>query len=319
MKLGIDLMGADSSPSELFNAVLKFLPEYVVDLLVFLSPDAHVAILNSAGYLSLPSALKLKLRFKVAEQVVNMTDSPIWAIKNKQGSSMMVALDCLKKKQIDGLVTAASSGALITAICLNFQPIFKRVALLADLPTINNQLSSIIDVGANCNFKLAHVKEFLEMGIEYRQRYFNDATVKVGLLNIGSESQKGTFEHQKSFNYFQDLSLNDRRFSFVGNIEATSFFRGEVDLLLTDGFAGNILLKSAEGVYKLLRHNLQTVLGLNAAKIINQLDIEFDFENSGGAVVVGIEELVVKCHGCVTAQGFYNGLKKAYRNLNFLT
>ena len=235
------------------------------------------------------------------------------AVRRKKDSSLIAGLTFLKNHLIDGFVTAGNTGALIAGSAL-ILPFFLELdvqALLATLPTKKGNVS-VIDVGGTVASRADRLVQFARMGVVYQQTCFGIERPRVGLLNIGVESRKGTAEVRKAY----DLLKADREISmeFVGNVEGREVFDG-MDVLVTDGFSGNVFLKTSEGVYSFIIDRLKDVLqtlSLDQKEVVYRaLQLEFDYEEYMGAIVCGVEGIAIKCHGRSSSKAMLNGIRGA--------
>lgn len=314
MRIGIDLMGSDCSPSILFKAVQEAAREFdEVKFVVFLTQSALDAILLDPQFSEL--SLRTRVEFHIVSEVIEMDEEPVSALRKKKSSSMVIGLKCLKKNYLNAFISTGNTGSLIAGAALMLPLIegIKRPALIALLPTQKGNVA-VIDVGGTVSCKFFHLAQFAYMGAAYQTSYSRLTIPKVGLLNIGVESKKGTSEIRKAYQ-FLEATDHQKRFEFIGNIEAREVFEGNVDVLITDGFTGNVLLKAAEGMSYFVVQKLFKLLAFlsdsQKNEIISSLKREFDYENYLGAVICGIERLLIKCHGESTNKGLLNSIRGA--------
>ncbi|MGE5195827.1 MAG: phosphate acyltransferase PlsX [Anaerolineae bacterium] len=309
-RVGIDLMGGDTSPELLLEAVVGFAQEFEEKTLL--------TLIGAPAVLS-QIALPPSISSRPAPDVILMDDDPLLAVRRKKESSLCIGMSMLAKKEIDAFISLGNTGALITSatLCLPMLPNIKRPALLTLIPTKSREVA-VIDVGANTSYKADHLVQFAAMGIAY-QKSRGITHPKVGLLNIGSEAQKGTPELRE---VYQKLQLLSRDFSsdhpiFIGNVEGREVFRSEIDVLVTDGFTGNIFLKTAEGIGSLILDLLEEYAKedysphLKAALSI--LQHRLHYAQYPGAILCGVEGIVVKCHGNSPPEALINSIKGATR------
>lgn len=299
-------MGSESSPIDLFEAVRLAMSEFPHVKFVTIVTQEVRDRLQFADH----------TEFQIVQEVIEMDDEPLPAIRQKKNSSLVVGLNLLQKRVIDGFVTAGNTGALIAGatLFLRFLPGIKRPALLATLPTKHGNVS-VIDVGGTVASRADRLIQFARMGVAYQRACFGIEVPKVGLLNIGVESKKGTTEVRKAYDMLK--ADQQSRMEFVGNVEGREVFDGCVDVLVTDGFSGNIFLKTSEGVYSFIIDQLKGVLGtlsLEQKEVVFQaLRSQFDYEEYMGAVVCGVDGVAVKCHGRSSARAMLNGIRGAVR------
>lgn len=314
MRIGIDLMGSDRSPAVLFKAIEQAAEQFPqVDLVVFVTQAAlDEILLHSSVRFSLRDA---HLEFQIVSDVIEMQDEPLLAIRQKKNSSLVLGIKFLRKRYLDGFVSAGNTGALIAGATLSLPllPGIKRPALLATLPTETGSVA-IIDVGGNVSCKAYHLVQFAQLAVAYQRCCEGMEKPRVGLLNIGVESKKGTSEIRQAYQLLQELSQREEM-QFVGNIEGREVFQGAVDVLVTDGFTGNVLLKTSEGVSSFilqqLAQTLQELAPEQRQTILRYLHYQFDSEEYNGAIICGVDCVAVKCHGQSSAKGLFQGIQGA--------
>lgn len=311
-------MGSDTAPNHLFEAVLQAADQFGAphQLLVI----ATKAVVDQLKPLTSQSnAQRSIITFQVVADSISMGDEPLGAVRRKKGSSIVVGMRLLKKRQIDAFVSCGNTGALVASAALSLPrlPGVMRPALLATLPT-EKGVVSVIDVGGNVSCKAHHLVQFAYLGGAYI-RAVKGIAPKVGLLNVGSESKKGTKEVRQAYDllkaHCQELSAGGlpTYMDFVGNVEGRDVFKGAVDVLITDGFTGNVLLKAAEGVASLIFSSLaksSQAKGVTEAinPVVQDLHKQFSYAEYPGAIICGVEGVVVKVHGCASAKALYSSL-----------
>jgi phosphate acyltransferase len=295
--IGIDLMGGDTSPQDLYSAVLQLQEE--ATFVVFASDE--VATDNA-----IPAVKGC--------QVIHMSDDPLHAVRSKKKASLCQGINFLQENKIDAFVTVGNTGALLLAAktTLNALPGIERPALLTLLPTRQKEVA-VLDVGANVSLQPAHFLQFAKMGIAY-QKCRGISNPVVGLLNIGSEAQKGTPQLREA--YVQLESLNHDRMVFAGNIEGKDVFHGDINVLVTDGFTGNIFLKTAEGIAAFILDYLEETSKAVSSHLkheLSTLQSRLYQAASHGALLCGVDGIIVKCHGDATPAAFLQGIKGTIR------
>ncbi len=322
MRIGVDLMGSDSSPYILFEAVLQAAQQLRGITLIVFATQTVVDIIWSKPSLSpILAQTSSRVEFHIVSEVIEMCDEPLMAIRQKKNSSLVLGMRFLKKKHLDAFVSAGNTGALIAnaTLSLPLLPSIKRPALLATLPTEKGYVA-VIDVGGNVSCKAHHLMQFAQMGAAYQRCCQGIEIPKVGLLNIGVESKKGTSEVRNAYQSLQEWifmhsATTAQKMLFIGNIEGREVFQGKVDVLVTDGFTGNVLLKTSEGVSSFildhLHQALNDILPQQKQAIVNYFRYHFDYEEYGGAIVCGVDCVAVKCHGKSSVKGMLNGIKGA--------
>lgn len=323
MRIGIDLMGSDSSPAVLFNAVLQAAEQLdASSSLLVIATKSVVDELSRTLHPVMTSSTTGRIVFYIVSDYITMNEEPLAAVRRKKASSMVVGLRLLKKRQLDAFVTTGNTGALITSATLSLPmlPGINRPALLALLPTRNGSVA-VVDVGGNVSCKAHHLVQFAHLGAAYQRCNLGIDAPKVGLLNIGVESKKGTSELRQAYQSLQEFSQDfvarglDPRMHFLGNVEGREVFQGKVDVLVTDGFTGNVLLKTTEGISSFIFETLFENCPENSPEIFQQSlhDIKsyFNHEEYIGAILCGIDGVVVKCHGNASTKAIFNSIMGA--------
>ena len=255
-----------------------------------------------------------------ATEVINTEDSPIWALKNKKDSSIVKGLNLVKEKIADGFVSAGNTGAILSCatILLKRIPKINRPALATPLPNING-ISLLLDSGANVECKPIYLEQFAKMGSVYMENVMGIKNPRVGLVNVGVEDTKGNALTKEAYEILKNSNLN-----FIGNVEARDIPAGIADVIVCDGFTGNVILKNTEGVaqniFKMLKtelkKNFSRKLGAILAKpaFIN-MKKKFDYAEIGGAPFLGLTSIVVKAHGSSNAKAIKNAISQC---VNFI-
>ena len=310
MKIIIDAMGGDNAPQEIIKGALRAKHELGIDLILVGQEEAIRA--------SLPAGEDVEI--VDAREIITMEDDPSTATRRKKDSSMAVALRLLKEGAGDAVVSAGSTGALLTGATLTVKRIhgIRRAALAPVLPAGEHGVM-LIDCGANVECTAEYLLQFAFMGSFYAQKLMGVPEPRVGLLNVGTEDTKGGELQHQAFDLLQQAG-RQKRIRFVGNIEGTDVFSGNVDVVVTDGFTGNVLLKSAEGIIKFMMHSLKdvfyrsTINKLAAAvlkKDLAAMKKSMDVNEVGGTALVGISKPVVKAHGSSNEASFFAAIRQA--------
>lgn len=324
MRIGIDLMGSDTSPHILFEAVLQAaqpVQSHNATLLVIATHSIvseikakHLSILSELG----PNRIEF---FSVADAIA-MSDDPLFAASHKKSSSLVVGIRLLKKQRLDAFVSAGNTGALIASTTLQLPrlPGIQRPALLVLLPTLTGSVA-VLDVGGSVALKAHHLVQFANLGAAYQSCRLGIDKPAVGLLNIGVEPKKGTSAVRQAYQTLSDQALpSSQSMQFLGNMEARDLFKGGIDVLVTDGFAGNVLLKTTEGVSSFIFDYIKKTLRDAETGVLKPelLDLErhFKYDEYPGAVVCGVEGLVIKCHGHSSAKAMFSGIMGAIDLVN---
>lgn len=251
------------------------------------------------------------------EQIVTMDDVPSVALRKKPDSSMRVALNLVKSNIAQACVSAGNTGALmaIARFVLKTMPGIDRPAILYPMPTVKNKLVSVLDLGANVDCSAEQLFQFAVMGSTLL-RALGNINPKIALLNIGSESNKGT----EAIKGAAELIINNSELNYVGFIEGDAIYKGDVDVIVCDGFVGNVALKVTEGLAKLLVHNMKyhfaaslynKIIGYLAKPILNKMFHKFNPNQYNGASLLGLNGTVIKSHGGADVKAFYNAIATA--------
>lgn len=314
MKIVIDAFGGDYAPQEIVAGAVKAL-EANQDLNIVLvgDKDKITEILQSLVFVS------NRLEIVHAPDVVSMDESPTVAIRTKKTSSIVVAFDYLKQNEdAVALISAGSTGATLTGAVLKLGriPGISRPALAPLLPTVNDGNIMLLDCGANADCKAEHLLHFAIMGNEY-MKAMGVKNPRIALLNIGTEEEKGSEMVKEAHALLKDSKLN-----FIGNIEARDVMKGNVDVVVSDGFSGNICLKTIEGTAELLfgeiksitKASLKTKIGaLLLKKNLYGMKAKYDYRKVGGAPLLGVSKIVLKCHGNSKADSIAIAVEQAYQ------
>lgn len=323
LRIGIDLMGSDSSPYALFDAVIEAaqLLDATHRLEVIAIKGVTDQLSTSPQITALSNHHHAAISFHQASDFIAMDEDP-GSVLNKKDSSLAVGIELLKNGNLDAFVSCGNTGALITSATLSIPklPGIKRPALLVCLPTEKGMISTI-DVGSTVEAKSEFLVQFASLGAAF-QRIVNGCNIpKVGLLNIGVESTKGTAEVRKAYNYLMEQEAQEqeslpRRMQFIGNVEARDVFKGVADVIVTDGFTGNILLKASEGVSSFIFSALESgLMGDDAPasfrRAFSDLHKRFNYSQYPGAVVCGIDGIVIKVHGDGSPKALFSSIMGA--------
>ena len=310
MKIIIDAMGGDNAPQEIIKGALRAKHELGIDLILVGQEEAIRACLPAGEDVEIVDA----------REIITMEDDPSTATRRKKDSSMAVSLRLLKEGAGDAVVSAGSTGALLTGATLTVKRIhgIRRAALAPVLPAGEHGVM-LIDCGANVECTAEYLLQFAFMGSFYAQKLMGVPEPRVGLLNVGTEDTKGGELQHQAFDLLQQAG-RQKRIRFIGNIEGTDVFSGNVDVVVTDGFTGNVLLKSAEGIIKFMMHSLKdvfyksTINKLAAAvlkKDLAAMKKSMDVNEVGGTALVGISKPVVKAHGSSNEASFFAAIRQA--------
>lgn len=317
MKIILDAMGGDHAPEAPVMGAIQAAKAYHAQITLVGRGQEILDILKKNGISDLPDGIQVAN----ADDVVDMHDDPAEAVRKKKNSSMMVGLRMLSEGQGDAFVSAGSTGALLSGATLIVKRVkgVRRAAMGPAMPNKAGGKTIILDCGANAECTPEFLLQFGLIGSLYAKKYLGVADPKIGLLNIGTEDTKGTPLQKEAYALLKDAG--DRGvLNFVGNVEARDVPLGAVDVVVCDGFAGNVLLKSIEGtamfmgslVKKIFKKNLFTGLGYLFCKSgVNDLKKMLDYREIGGTPFLGIKKPVIKAHGSSDALAFCNAVKQA--------
>ncbi len=312
-------MGGDQPPQAIFEAVLQVSREFPasVTLVVFAKHEVF-SDLKGQYHSFLEEAASLSsaaLEFVTTEQMIEKDDPPLLAVRRKKNSSMVAGMRLLKNAELNAFVTTGNTGALIASAMFHLPmlPGIERPALLVVLPAAEKGVV-VLDVGANIACTPQHLIDYAKMGILYCQCAQGIRFPKVGLLNIGTEQEKGTQTVKEAYHTFHNY-FKGKRTPFLGNIEGREVFQGKVDVLITDGFTGNVFLKTCEGVTSFLMDYLQDNFSKNAEakQMLSRLQLRFDTSEQPGGLLCGVDGLVIKCHGYADIPALIHGIRGAYK------
>lgn len=312
MNIFLDAMGGDHAPVEVVKGAVDAVNEYDVDLILVGNTSCIESELKKHTY------PKEKIEIIHAETVIQNTDDPAMAIRRKNDSSLVIALEEMKKRPNSILISAGSTGALLAGGLLKLGRIkgIKRPALASTFPK-KKGVSLLIDSGANVDCKPAYLLQFAQLGRIYFENVLEKKNPSVGLINIGTESQKGNTLVKSTY----DL-LGESKVNFVGNVEARDIFETDVDILVCDGFTGNIVLKLTEGVASYLMKGMKdSIISTTSGKIggmliknnLKEFKKQFDYTEYGGAPFLGVKGGIIKAHGSSNAYAIKNAIRQSIK------
>ncbi len=315
-RIALDAMGGDHAPEEIVKGGIAAAQDTEIEV-VLVGPEGTLQEeLVKCGYAG------AGISIVDASEVIEMGDSPVWAIKNKRDSSIVVGIDLLKSEEVSAFVSAGNTGAVVTAATLTLgkKKGVSRPALGAVFPFPAGPILCL-DIGANAECKPEMLVQFAHMGSIYMEKIFQIERPRIALLSNGEEESKGSPLVQKVHKLLKKAKLN-----FIGNAEGRDLSRGIADVLVTDGFTGNVLLKMGEGLGEMLLNSLwEAVDGnpkLNEAAnvlgpVLHSVIGTLDYTEYGGAVLLGVDGIVVVAHGRSNAKAIENAVLKAKRVVEF--
>jgi phosphate acyltransferase len=312
--ISVDAMGGDHGPSVVVPACCEFLRlDPNLSIILVGREDAITPFLDSQSRDS-QSNFGNRLRIHAASEVVAMDERPQDAMRKKKDSSMRVAIDLVKSGQAQACVSAGNTGALMATsrFVLKTLPGIDRPAILSRIPARNGH-TVMLDLGANTDCTPEQLLQFAVMGTVIAQDIFENSKPRVGLLNIGEEDIKGNEIVQQAHKLLMVSTLN-----YVGFVEGNDIFSDHVDVVVTDGFTGNVALKTMEGVAKTIfaalreeytRSSMRKLAAVASTPVLKALKKRFDPAEHNGASMVGLNGVVIKSHGSADQYSFVNALK----------
>ena len=310
--ISIDAMGGDHGPDVVIPAAIRALTKHSGIKLILVG-DENILTAKLKEY-----QVQNDSRFIIqhASQQVEMDESPALALRGKKDSSMRVAIDLVKSGRASACVSAGNTGALMATakFVLKMLPGIERPAIVSALPTMKGH-TYVLDLGANVDSSAKQLVQFAVMGSVLAESIEGRKNPTIGLLNIGAEEMKGNERVKEAAVLLSKTDLN-----YHGFVEGDGMYRGEVDVVVCDGFVGNIALKSSEGVVHMMRHYLRRsfsrnfftkLVGLLASPILKQFRDDLDPRAYNGANFIGLQGIVIKSHGGADEVGFANAINIA--------
>ncbi|MDF3002092.1 MAG: plsX [Bacillota bacterium] len=310
MKIVVDGMGGDNAPAEIVKGAVEASAQTLHEIILVGDETKIINELSKYKY------NKDQIKVVHASEVITNEDAPVKAVRTKTDSSMVKGINLIKSGDADLFISAGNTGAIMAAglfILGRIQGI-DRPAIASTYPILGKGVSLLVDSGANAECKPNNLLEFAAMGSIYMEKVLNIKKPAVGLVNIGTEETKGTTVLKATYELLSKSSLN-----FIGNIEARDIPKGACDVVVCDGFVGNVILKLTEGlawnILKLIKNKftegmLPKVGALLLAGKLKELKSEFDYSEYGGAPILGVKGAVVKMHGSSNANAVKNTIIK---------
>jgi phosphate acyltransferase len=308
MKIAIDAMGGDHAPKEVVLGAMKAIQHF---------SNLHITLVGNEANINSYLTNKERIEIIHTEEVILGTDEPVRAVRRKKNASLVLATQLVADGKADACISAGNTGALMAAGLFIVGRIegIERPALTPTLPTVGGEGFLLLDVGANVEAKPDHLLQYAIMGSIYSEKVRGIINPRVGLLNIGTEEKKGTDLTKQSFELLKTAPIN-----FIGNVEARDLLEGVADVVVTDGFTGNMVLKTIEGtalsVFKMLKGALTSSLKSKVAAAVLKPDLvqlknKMDYSEYGGAGLFGLKAPVIKAHGSSDAQAFFSAIRQA--------
>ena len=316
MKIIVDAMGGDNAPASNVRGALRAVKELGAEVILVGRGEDILAVLAEDGIKDLPAGIEIAH----ASEVVEICDNPATAFKEKKDSSLTVGLNLLKEGKGDAFVSAGSTGALLSAATLLVKRVkgIRRAAMCPVVPTAKGG-ALLIDCGATAECTPEYLLQFAFMGSYYAERVIGRPEPRVGLLNIGAEESKGTDLQRETWKLLKKADA-EGRINFAGNVEGKEAVLGAVDVIVTDGYSGNIFLKTMEGAGSFLAGELKKMFMKSittklAALLVKDGIKDFkrmmDSREVGGTALVGISKPVIKAHGSSDAYAIRNAIRQA--------
>lgn len=307
MKIAIDAMGGDHAPKEIVLGAMKAAAEL---------KDIEITLVGDESKIKEYLTTQERIQILHTDEVILATDEPVRAVRRKKNASMVLAAQLVQDGKADACISAGNTGALMAAGLFIVGRIegIERPALSPTLPTLGGEGFLLLDVGANVDAKPEHLLQYAIMGSIYSEKVRGISKPRIGLLNIGAEEKKGNDLTKQTFELLQNANLN-----FVGNVEARDLLEGAADVVVTDGFTGNMVLKSIEGtamsVFKMLKSVLTSSFKSKLAAAVLKPDLiqlksKMDYTEYGGAGLFGLKAPVIKAHGSSDANALYNAVRQ---------
>lgn len=313
INIAIDVMGGDHGASVVVPACINIVNQH---------PQVNLYLVGNKPIISdiiSRSTLRNSNQIEIvpAEEVIEMDELPSHAMRNKKNSSMRLAINLVKEKKARACVSAGNTGALmaISRFVLKTMNGIDRPAIISELPTLGSR-TRVMDLGANVDSCAEHLFQFAVMGSALIQAIDHIKKPRIGLLNIGVEEIKGNDQVKRTAHMLAECSL----LNYIGYVEGDDFYAGEVDLIVCDGFVGNVALKASEGLAKLMQSQLRAtfmqswrnrLIGLVAYPVIKSFKAQLDPSRYNGASMLGLNGIVVKSHGGASQVGIESAIKQA--------
>ncbi|NMA83151.1 MAG: phosphate acyltransferase PlsX [Epulopiscium sp.] len=310
MIIAVDGMGGDNAPVEIVRGCVQAVKDFPIQVLLVGEPTVLEKELANYEF------DKNRLLVTPAMEVITNDDPPVVAIRTKKDSSMVVGLKLVKEKKASAFISAGNSGALLTGgtVLVGRIPKVERPALAPLIPH-KKGFSLLLDCGANVDAKPSYLAQFAHMGSLYMEQVLNIAQPKVGLINIGTEKEKGNDLTKAAYELLEGAPIH-----FIGNVEARDIPSGVADVLVCDAFVGNILLKYTEGFglslfdiikEELTKNFISKIAALFLKPSFKRVKDRFDYTEYGGAPLLGLQGLVVKAHGSSNSKAIYSAIKQS--------
>lgn len=313
MRIVLDAMGGDTAPDTTVAGAVRAAREMPVDII--LAGDRTVVERQLARYPNRPANVSILH----ASETIGMDESPVASIRKKRDSSINVGIAALRNEQADAFISAGNTGAVVSAATLNLGllPGVERPGIAITLPGLKGE-TMLIDVGANINAKPLHLLQYALMGDAYARFVLEQPSPRIGLLNVGEEETKGPDFIKETYGLLERAGIN-----FAGNAEGRDIFSGEYDVIVCDGFVGNVALKTAESLAHAIKEVLKRSYGMSPITRLGAwlsrsafiaLRKEIDYAEQGGAPLLGVSGVCIIAHGASSAKAIKNAIRVAYES-----
>lgn len=313
--VALDVMGGDNGISENIKGAVDASKAYEKIKIILVGKEEEIK-----KELAKHSYDKNRIEIKNATEIIEVCDVPTIAIKEKKDSSIVVGLKLLKEDKASAFVSSGSTGALLTGATLIIKRIkgIERPALASLVPNEKGGYTFLVDAGANMECKASYLPSFAKMGKIYVENLMGVQNAKVGIINVGSEKGKGDTFTKEAY----ELLENTPSINFVGNAEGREVVTGDFDVIVCDGFVGNVILKTCEGVAKIFGNIIKKEIkskfsyslgGVLCKGAFDNVKKRFDYREIGGAPFLGLKALVVKAHGSSDAKAIKNAIGQSYK------
>ncbi|OQP24888.1 MULTISPECIES: phosphate acyltransferase PlsX [Geobacillus] len=308
MNIAVDAMGGDHAPGEIVRGALMAAAHF---------PDIEITLIGDEAKIRPHVAGEERISIIHTDEVIEAGDEPVRAVRRKKNSSMVRMAEEVKEGRAEACISAGNTGALMAAGLFVVGRVagIDRPALAPTLPTLDGRGFVFLDVGANVDAKPEHLQQYALMGHAYAKNVRGVEKPRIGLLNVGTEDQKGNETTKRAFALLKETNLH-----FIGNVEARDLLQGVADVVVADGFAGNVALKTIEGtalaLFSLLKQTLTSGVAAKLAAAVLKpklagLKKMMDYSEYGGAALFGLNAPVIKAHGSSDANAIFHAIRQA--------
>ncbi|OQP17886.1 phosphate acyltransferase PlsX [Geobacillus zalihae] len=308
MNIAVDAMGGDHAPGEIVRGALMAAAHF---------PDIEITLIGDEAKIRPHVAGEERISIIHTDEVIEADDEPVRAVRRKKNSSMVRMAEEVKEGRAEACISAGNTGALMAAGLFVVGRVagIDRPALAPTLPTLDGRGFVFLDVGANVDAKPEHLQQYALMGHAYAKNVRGVEKPRIGLLNVGTEDQKGNETTKRAFALLKETNLH-----FIGNVEARDLLQGVADVVVADGFAGNVALKTIEGtamaLFSLLKQTLTSGVAAKLAAAVLKpklagLKKMMDYSEYGGAALFGLNAPVIKAHGSSDANAIFHAIRQA--------